>query len=221
MVPGKIKPILACLVFPAVGMAAAVATMGEPEHTLSPILNPLGSLYFGVAIALCLWAFFDLRSIARTIVFVVASIAAAFLSLGTGVWLFDRFPKNGWESPLDRRFVFIVCYVGAFVVLATVLFLLFRQRKAWLILTEAACWSLAGGGLGVIGYLSGDWFGRVRSYFGYTYGKYPNSQSLLFTWNNSELALMLVWQTGMGLVIALALWMEQRRLLARALATAQ
>jgi hypothetical protein len=78
---------------------------------------------------------------------------------------------------------------------------------------QTACWSVAGGALAVIGQNSGHWFGRIRSCF--VFMQLDQRKANLFVaWPNSDLALMLVWQTGMGLIIALAVWTEKRRLAA-------
>jgi hypothetical protein len=169
-------------------------------------MNPYGSLVFGIAIAACLWMFLGLRSIGRTLIFILASSAAAWLAGFSGIYAAGNLALP--KSPED---FFIGGYVGAFVVVSAALFLLSARPKIFRVLMQTALWAVAGGALAVLGQNSGAWFGHIRSYFIFMHLDQRKS-NLFSAWPSSDLALILVWQTGVGLVIALALWTDKRRL---------
>ncbi|HWF03238.1 MAG TPA: hypothetical protein VHA06_06095, partial [Candidatus Angelobacter sp.] len=175
-------------------------------RVLHPTWNPYGSLVFGIAIVGCLGLFFGLRSVRNVLIFLLASVAAACLAGFASIYAAGNIVLP--QSPED---FFIGGSVGAFVVVSAALFLLSAKAKIFRVLMQAACWSALGGALGVIGQNSGDWFGHIRSHFVFMHLDQRKS-NLFSAWPNSDLALIFVWQTGMGLVIALALWMDKRRI---------
>ncbi|HEY3768897.1 MAG TPA: hypothetical protein VGN44_09500 [Candidatus Angelobacter sp.] len=214
----KARSIFSLIVFPLAGMTAALVTMSVPGvsagmarmsgallHALA-FMNPYGSLVFGIAIAACLWMFLGLRSIGKTLIFILASSAAAWLAGLSGIYAAGNLALP--KSPED---FFIGGYVGAFVVVSAALFLLSARPKIFRVLMQTALWAVAGGALAVLGQNSGAWFGHIRSYFIFMHLDQRKS-NLFSAWPNSDLALILVWQTGVGLVIALALWTDKRRL---------
>ena len=135
-------------------------------RVIRPIWNPDGSLFFGIAIAGCLWLFLGLRSIGKTLIFVLASIAAACLAILSAVFVTGNlFPSWSLGELPDARVAFTGGYIGAFIVVSTALFLLSANAKILRVLMQTACWSVAGGALAVIGQNSGGWFGRIRSCF--------------------------------------------------------
>jgi hypothetical protein len=206
MKSANLRAAFSLLALPLAGMTGALVTMSASIRVLRFIWNPYGSLVFGIAIAGCLWLFLGLRSNGKTLIFVLASIASAYLAGLSAV-----FVTGNLFPPKDARVFFTGGYVGAFVVVSAALFLLSANAKIFRVLMQAACWSVVGGALAVIGQNSGSWFGRIRSYFVFMHLD-PRKANLFAARPNSDLALMLVWQTGMGLVIALVLWMERRRL---------
>jgi hypothetical protein len=68
----KAKFGFSLIVFPLAGMAAALVSMSVSLRVLHATWNPFGSLFFGIAIAACLWLFHGLRSISKTLVFILA-----------------------------------------------------------------------------------------------------------------------------------------------------
>jgi len=191
---------------PLAGMASALMTIYMYSyHYPYPYVrylrygNPLGSGVFGVSLAVVFWLFLGLHSFWKTAVFIAASIAAAYLAFLSAVLVTGRLFASG---PPYKGGFFVGGLVGGFVLVAAALFLLFPKPKVWRVVVKAACWSLAGGLLGVIGNASGDLFGRIRPHLAFV----PVQQT------NSDISLILVWQTGMGLVLALALWSKARRL---------
>jgi hypothetical protein len=153
----------------------------------------LGAM-FGLAIALCFWIFFRLRSIWKTLTFIAASAAACLLSFLAAGFIYENTLGVSWLQDQTGRMVmghvfFTGGFTGAFIILAAALFLLPPKMNVGGVFIKAACWSVLGGLLGIIGQTVGD------------------------------LWLALVWQTGMALVLALMLWFEKRRLALAGLST--
>ena len=200
---------LSFLVFPVAGMFAALLTMYWPTNRILFWVNPLGSLFFAVAIALCMWVFSGLRSIRKTIVFFLGSFVAAVAGMLSATYatvkVFYPTPLGG---PLGDQVAFTGGFVGAFVLLAAALSSF--SGKTLRVLIQSACWAVAGGALAVLGNASGEWFRSIRSHFDFLRLEHANQLSLLRLWRNDELALVMIWQTGMGLVIALAVWFGQK-----------
>jgi len=184
--------------FPLAGMASALVTICLRPHLLHH-RDPLGSGAFGVLMAASFWIFLGLRSIWRTAAFIAASIAAAYLAALSAILATGRLFQPG---PPYEPAAFVGGLVGAFAILVTALFLLSPRPGVRPVLIKAAFWSLAGGLLGVAGQACGDLFGRIRPRLVFVPAQEPNS----------DISLILVWQTGMGFVIAMVLWIENRRL---------
>jgi len=146
----------------------------------------LGAM-FGLAIVLCFWIFFGLRSIWKTLTFIALSAAACFLSVFAAGFTYDSTLGVSWLRDQAGHMVmghvfFAGGFAGAFIILATALFLLPPKLNVGWVFIKAACWSLLGGLLGIIGHAVGD------------------------------LWLTLVWQTGMAVILALMLLFEKHRL---------
>jgi len=188
--------------FPLAGMVAAMVTICAQGQVLLQ-MNPFGGLFFGVAIALCLWLW-GLRSIRKAFAFILVSISTAVLALWAALIAeFDLI--RGGPPYLGAHFV--GGCVGAFVLVATALLLFFERGKKVRIVVQSAGWALAGGGLAVLGNASAGWFAQLGNFIYRFHAKLGE----LLQWHDEEVALLIIWQTGMGLVIALALWVEQKR----------
>lgn len=71
--------------------------------------NVLGSLTFGLFLAACLWLLAGLRSIGKTLVFILGSFAAAVLSFLAAVFIHVKVgigASGGWEARPDLRLFF-------------------------------------------------------------------------------------------------------------------
>ena len=174
------------------GLASGWMTARDQWRMLG-LANALGSLTFGLFMSACFWIFFRLRSIWKTAVFILASVTAPFLSVWSGVLL---------VGPLGDipRYLPEMCvggYVGAFVILSAASLLLAPDVRLLRSLAKSSCWAIAGGVLAGIGTTSGRAFHAI--------------QMLLNPYrSDSEIALLLVWQTGMALVLGLMLWSERK-----------
>jgi hypothetical protein len=183
---------------PLAGMVSAFVTIRiQVDLRHNPDL--LGSGVFGVLFSAAFWLFLGLRSLWKTAAFIAASVAAAYLAVLSAVAATGKlFPAGPPYEPVN----FVGGAVGALALVIAALLLLSPHPKPWPVLINGIFSSLAGGALGVIGYALGDVVGRVRPRLAFV----PVQQT------NSDISLILVWQTGMGLVLALALWTESRRL---------
>ncbi len=199
----KLKTVFAFAAFPIAGMVAALVTIFVLEGQSLSKSNPFGSLFFGIAIALCLRRFSGLRSIRKTIAFILVSFFAAFLASWAALFAqTDVF--HG--APPYRGALFVGGCIGAFALVATALLLFFERGKKARIVVQSAGWALAGGGLAVLGNASGNWFLPL----GQLIHSWHSRLGELLLWHIDEVALLMIWQTGMGLVIALAVWLQQR-----------
>jgi hypothetical protein len=117
---------------------------------------------FGVFISAYYAIFGRIRSWARLLAFVAASVAAYFLALVLSVYTVVSFRPLGWSR--ESAFyvaMFLGGLVGAFVILAAAQLLLSTRRKWKAILNRALLWSLAGGLLGVLGFALGGSLGKL------------------------------------------------------------
>jgi hypothetical protein len=196
--------------------SALLAICAPPMPEVIRYLLP-GTL-FGVSLSLCLWSLKILRSFWKTLIILAVSSIVLFCSAlaGAGIEYFSPWssvhdPGKGF-SELSATALFVSGTLGAFLFLSTVL-LLVRSGIRWTrVLSRALCWSPVGGVLGIVGWSLGPSLGAVL---------WSLKHSLGLTGSNDRFAyaiaqggagidsLMVVWQTGVGLVIALALAGQQ------------
>jgi hypothetical protein len=160
-------------------------------YTRFHFLGDMGSLLFlgaifGVALAVCLSIFFGLRSIWKTIILVAASAVAYPVSFLAAGLTYDNILGLSWlrnqAGDIEFQYVFFVGgFAGSFIILAAALFLSYPKLKVRWVFINAACWSVVGGLLGILG-------ATVSNFW-----------------------LTLVWQAGMACLLALVLSIQQRR----------
>jgi hypothetical protein len=183
------RKLFLCLgAFALAGLLSAIVDWGYDKL---PFPKGFGSFLllgaiFGFTIAFCLWIFFKLRSLWKTLVFIAASASACLLSFFAAGFTYENTLGASWlrdqAGHLYMAHVFFAGgFTGAYIILVTSLFLLGAKLNVGPLLIKAACWSLPGGLLGVMGETVGE------------------------RW------LALVWQTGMALVLALMLFFEEYR----------
>lgn len=152
---------------------------------------------FGFTIAICFWLHFGLRSAWKTMLFIAACSVAYSLSvhseefLSSHIHIFNPFGHDMFMMPPEG--LFGAGWVGAMLVLAAALFLLFPEQSVLRVAAKSIVWSLAGGLLGVASGLN-----------------FSSSSKMLSRIFSEGMSLFLVWQTGMALVLALVLRLEQR-----------
>ena len=194
------------------GFCSALLTVCTPP--LPEVIRYLlpGTL-FGVSLSLRLWLRKIQRSFWKTVIIVAASSMALFSSVlaGGGIEYFSPLspvhdPGKGF-SEVSAVALFVGGTMGAFLFLAPIL-LLARSEVPWTsALLRALCWSPVGGVLGIIGWNLGPWLGAFL---------WPMQDALGVTVSNDRFAyalaqgraginsLLLVWQTGVGLLLGFA-----------------
>jgi hypothetical protein len=195
------------------GFFSALLTVCAPP--LPEVIRYLlpGTL-FGVSLSLCLWSRKILRSFWKTLIIVAASSIALFCSVlaGAGMEYFSLWapvpdPAKGF-SQLSATALLVGGTLGAFMFLATVL-LLVRSAIPWTrVLFDALGWSPVGGVLGMAGWNLGPWLGAVLWTLQNTLGLTRSHDIFADAIRRGDAgmnSLMLVWQTGMGLLIGLLL----------------
>lgn len=175
--------------FPLVGLASVLVTVWI-QWTRFGRFNLGGSVALGVFLSGWFWVFPGLRSIGKTMVFILVSPAALVLAIWSAVPFFDGYNPQPAE--------FVGGYVGAFVILLAALLLLARQPRLLRSIAKSLCWAIAGGVLAIIGMASGPEFHVLRMRLD------PRR-------TDSDISLLFVWHIGMALVFALMLWFEEKR----------
>ena len=180
--------------FLGAGLASALVTILERRIRLG-WANPFGSLVFGIFLSICFWVFHGLRSVWKTTVFVLVSIAAASLAGGTAILLNGSL---GYDRTHLREIMVGGC-VGAFVILFGAMMLLFPKVGLWRSIVKSVLWASAGGVFAGIGTAASSAFHAVRMLLA------PGRP-------DSEMSLLLVWQVGMAVVLALLARTEKTHL---------
>jgi hypothetical protein len=183
------KALWALVGFPLAGLASVLVTVWI-QWTKFGRYNLLGSVSFGVFLSGWFWVFPGLRSIGKTIVFILISPVAMVLAILAAIPF-----VNGYDPQYTAEFV--GGYVGAFVILLTALLLLALQPQLLRSIAKSLCWAIAGGVLAIIGTASAPEFHGLRMWLD------PHRP-------DSDISLLFVWQVGMALVFALMLWFEKK-----------
>lgn len=176
--------------FPFAGLASVLVTVWMRLTQLGRF-NLGGSVAFGVFLSGWFWVFPGLRSIGKTMIFILVSPAALVLAILSAIPF-----VNGPDPQYSAEFV--GGYVGAFVILLAALLLLARQPRLLRSIAKSLCWAIAGGALAIIGMASGPEFHSLRMRLD------PHQP-------DSDISLLFVWQIGMALIFALMLWFEEKR----------
>lgn len=160
-----------------------------------------------------------MRGVRGMITFVCGSILAFFIALAATfvAELLSEFGSGAFYSMLNRSRppeplvysagLFVGGFVGAFVMLMALFHVMVPHAKHGRRVATAAYWSLAGGALAVIGWKLGPSLGMGLWSGLHARGLTPPTETALNAAGrpSHELSLYLVWQTGMALVLGLAL----------------
>ena len=144
--------------------------------------------------SICFWVFHGLRSVWKTAVFILMSIVAAGLAGGTAILLNGSLGYDRTHLPE----IIVGGYVGAFVILFGSMMLLFPKIGLWRFI-KSVLWASAGGVFAGIGTAASSAFHMVRMLLA------PGRP-------DSEISLVLVWQVGMAVVLALLVSTEKKHL---------
>jgi hypothetical protein len=173
----------------------------------------LPGIMFGAALSLCLWLYGLVGPAWKLLVFTGASLVASALSVLTGVYLeyFSPRPLHTVGTGPDNSSntaLFAAGAVGAFLLLAAVLLVTSSKQSVTKTVFRAMCWSLIGGVLGVAGWNLRPWLGPALWSFQFEHGFTSPNDKLEYAVLQGRTgidSLMLVWQTGMGLLLGTAL----------------
>lgn len=177
-------------------------------RTLYFLLVP-GAL-FGATLSVCLWFFTGVRPLWKLIVIAAASLLAFPISAATCIYLEDFSPWP-FHTPgtnfanISNASLFAGGAVGAFLLLAAVFLVVDSEQPMTKVLFRALCWSLLGGGLGVVGHKLGPWLGTALWPLEPTFSPNDTLETAVLQGRAGIDSLLLVWQTGMGFVLGIAL----------------
>ena len=182
---------------PLVGFVSGFLTV------LANRLSPFTGWVFGLAVSAYCWHFLRHRSLWKIAAFVAAStvaLAAAYFSFFFPVSM-PALDFSGGKFGMLPTDNFLTCgVVGALIVLTAAVILLFPIRKPSIAVLSCVIGSLLGGGLGLAGWMLGPSLGQALvSALHLT----PSEHDPF------ETSLCVVWQTGMGLLLGLTLWLQR------------
>lgn len=167
----------------------------------------------GATLSLCLWFYGVVRSASKLLVITVASVVISVISVLSGIVLefFSPLPFHTLGTPLpnySNTTMFATGTIGAFLFLALVFIVVSSEQPVTKAVFRALCWSLTGGVLGVAGW-------NLRALLGPTLWSLRYDLNLTSPGDKLEYAVlqgrtgiasvMLVWQTGMGFLLGIAL----------------
>jgi len=177
------------------------------------------SAIFGLLVAICFWLFGFMRSGWSMMIFTAESIVACIAGLvatavaeivsefGTGV-VYSLLDRSRPPEPLVYSgALFVGGLVGAFVMLMVLFHIVAPEARPRGHAAAAFFWSLAGGALAVVGWKLGPSLGMALWSGAHARGLTPPAETALNAAGqpSHELALYLIWQTGIALVLGLAL----------------
>lgn len=164
---------------------------------------------FGATLCVCLW----LSKISRAFWKMLAVTASTSVALpisvlvGFGVEYYSPFATVHKWSEIPIEALFVGGTSGAFLVFAAVLWLVSSGTPGTQVLLRALYWSPLGGVLAAVGWKVGPWLGMalwsLRHGLNLTLPDDRFEDALAQGRSGIE-SMLLVWQTGMGLVLGLA-----------------
>ena len=195
------KPVRYFAGFGLAGLiSASVQAIADDLHWIpEPAeLSSVGTI-FGLFSAACFWIFLELRSAWKIALFICSCAAAYYSAMFLGVFWSSHAPALyflRWRNAGPGADVYFVAgWVGGFVVLAAALLILLPRQAAWRVLLKAGGWSVVGGLLGALGYVAERLSAEQPVRWLRIVGEHA--------------AVFVIWQTGMALLLAFALQLEQ------------
>lgn len=184
------RPFMIVISFAAVGMLSAILTAVSVTY-LSP-LNPFVGGIFGVVMAISLSLRQRMWSVGRIVAFIASSVMAYSAAIWLPPWVIAGL---GHEPDMfDPGIFFLAGFFGGFVTMLAVL-LLFFQEKGWRVPAKALVLALPGALLGLISATASDAIQRMIARWHTPAGGWGLSPELFYS-------AYLIWQTGMGCMIA-------------------
>jgi hypothetical protein len=183
----------------------------------SPSSDLLVGTFFGGTLSACLWlrkylnAFWKMLAItaATSIAIPVSALLAAYLELISPY----PFHEIGTRlSVMSSASLFIGGMLGALLILSTVLSLVDSGTPWTRILAKSLGWSPVGGALGIVGYNLGPWLGLVLWTLKHSLVHAIPGDKFEYALARGEpamISLLLLWFSGMGVLLGLALDSQQ------------
>lgn len=177
-------------------------------RTLYFLLVP--GVLFGATLSVCLWFFTGLRSLWKLILLAAASLLAFPISGATCIYL-EYFSPWPFHTPgtdfahISNASLFAGGALGAFLLLVALFRVVGSEQPMTKVLFRALCWSLLGGGLGVAGHGLGPWVGTALWPLEPNFSPNDTLETAVLQGRTGIDSLLLVWQTGMGFVLGIAL----------------
>jgi hypothetical protein len=184
------QPFIIVISFAAVGLLSGILTAGSLAY-LSP-LNPFVGGIFGVVMAISLSLRQRMWSVGRIIAFIGSCIMAYFAAIWLPSWVFAAVHQ---QPDLYGPGVFSLAgFFGGFVTMLAVL-LLFFQENGWRVPAKALVLALPGALLGLISATASDAIQGMIARWRTPSGGWGLNPELFYS-------AYLIWQTGMGCMIA-------------------
>ena len=195
------------VVFGVAGFVSALLVISARLTNILGYFVP-GAL-LGAALSACLWFCGAIRPLWKLLFITAVSAISLPISGLIGAYLeyFSPFPLHtvgtGFAN-VSNTSLFAGGAVGAFLLL-TAVFTAGSEEPMAKVLFRALCWSLAGGVLAVVGWHLGPWLGAALWYD--VSPTLPNDtlETAALQGRTGIDSLLLVWQTGMGFVLGIAL----------------
>ena len=184
------RPFIIVISFAAVGLLSGILTAVSVAY-LSP-LNPFVGGIFGGVMAIPLSLRQRMWSIGRIIAFIASCIMAYFAAIWLPSWVFAAVKQ---QPDLYGPGIFSLAgFFGGFVTMLAVL-LLFFQEKGWRVPAKALVLALPGALLGLISSTASDAIQRMIARWHTPSAGWGLSPEQFYS-------AYLIWQTGMGCMIA-------------------
>jgi hypothetical protein len=191
------------------GFFSAMLAICAPVHEGFGYLLP-GAL-FGAALSICFWfskilnVFWKLLTI--TAVFSIALPLSAIVGIGVEYFYpSGHEPGKSW-SEVSSAALFVGGTIGAFLLFATIFFFANLEISWKRVLLSAIGWSPVGGVLAIVGWNLGPWLGLALWSLKFRLGLTISNDRFEYALAQGRAgtdSLLLVWQMGMGFLLALA-----------------
>jgi hypothetical protein len=168
---------------------------------------------FGAAVGLCLWLYGLVRTLWKLLIITGISSVTLFFSALIDVYLeyFSPWPLHAIGTPFSNAShaaLFAGGVSGLFLLVAAFFLILDAGQPVRKTIFKALCWSPIGGALAVVGWTLGPWLGGALWSLQHDLGLTSPSDRLayaLLQGRTSIDSLLAVWQTGVGLILGIAL----------------
>lgn len=203
---GRQKQCWSFIAFPLAGLLSALFPVCFDLHRMfgDKLSMVFASGSFGGVNAVCMYYFLNLRPIVKIAIFIIVSFLASLLSVVGVGFVCLSWPLFQIKRPLVEPAAFFAGgFVSAFILLFAVLWLgssSLNSLKLSRVCPKVFSGALVGGFLGSLGRAAGGLAYQIRLYF-------PSIKSY---GSDSDVSLVIIWQTGMAFIPCYFLWVERK-----------